>query len=212
MIRIMVVDDQSLMREGLKIILNSSKDMEVVDTCKDGKEAIEKCNYKRPDVVLMDIRMPVLNGVEAVKEIKKVNKNVKIIMLTTFDDEEYIVEAMGYGACGYLLKDIEAENLIDAIKDAFNDKMIMPTKVAQVLAQKALAIKEDKPKQEIYGLTERESEVAIMIAQGFTNKQIASALYISEGTVKNNVSTIYSKLEINDRTKLAVFLKENGIV
>lgn len=208
MIKIAIVDDQSLMREGLKVILNQYDDIDVVTIGEDGREAIEICRKYSIDVLLMDIRMPNLNGVLAVKEIRQFNTETKIIMLTTFDDEDYIVEAISYGASGYLFKDIEYDKLVSNIKDVYAGQYVMPTKVAQVLAKKLM--NQEKRKDEIkkYNLTARELEIIDLIKDGFSNKQIASVLYISEGTVKNYISSIYNKTDMNDRESLIELIKK----
>lgn len=245
MIKIIIVDDQSLMRDGLEIILNSCPQIEVADCGANGSEAVKLTEKIHPDLVLMDIRMPIMDGVEASKIIKKTFPDVKILLLTTFDDEELIISAVSAGISGYVFKDIEKDKLIEAIKDCIKGTFIMPSRVAQVLANHIPDIKadylhnsnindknkyttnvEDTNNKEIsdnelrinnqiifkkLGLTEREIQIAMMIVQGFNNHQIASSLYISDGTVKNYVSSIYSKTEMKDRLKLALYLKENGI-
>jgi DNA-binding NarL/FixJ family response regulator len=214
MIKVIVIDDQSLMRDGLEIILNSDSELKVVACGENGKEAIELSQRFIPDLVLMDLRMPIMGGVEATKVIKNRLPNVKVLLLTTFDDEEYIIEAMNSGASGYIFKDIEKVKLIEAIKECVKGSFIMPSKVAAILAKHAVK-KEQAPLKEDFkelNLTDREIEIAVMITEGFTNKQIASALYITDGTVKNYVSSIYSKIGINDRIKLALFFKEKGMV
>lgn len=212
MIKVIVIDDQSLMRDGLEIILNSDSDLNVVACGENGKEAIELTERFIPELVLMDLRMPVMGGVEATKIIKSRFPFVKILLLTTFEDEEYIIEAMNSGASGYIFKDIEKIKLIEAIKECVKGSFIMPSKVAAVLAKHAVNKKQVSLKESFHSmnLTDREIEIAVMIAEGFTNRQIASALYITDGTVKNYVSSIYSKTGINDRIKLVLFFKEKG--
>ncbi|MFL0250198.1 response regulator [Clostridium neuense] len=210
MIKVIVVDDQNLMRDGLEVILNSFSDIEVLACGENGEEALKLVGEFMPDLVLMDIRMPVMDGVTASKIIREKFPKVKILLLTTFDDEEYILNALSLGVSGYIFKDIEKEKLRQAIMDCIKGTFIMPTKVAEVLAKKV--VKEEKKVEEKklkLPLTEREAEVASMIADGFTNRQIASALYISDGTVKNYVSSIYSKLGIKDRTKLALYYRSH---
>lgn len=208
MINIIIVDDQSLLRDGLEIILNASPEINVSGCGSNGQEAVELVEKLKPDLVLMDIRMPVMDGVQAARIIRERFPGVKILLLTTFDDEELIINAMRSGVSGYVFKDIEKSKLIDAIKDCVKGTFIMPSRVAEVLAKNI-------PKKEIgrekLNLTEREMDIALMLSQGFTNRQIASALYISDGTVKNYVSSIYNKTGIKDRIKLALYLKEKGI-
>lgn len=215
MIKIVIVDDQSLMRDGLQIILNSYSQIEVLACGSNGKEALKLAEELQPDLVLMDIRMPEMDGVEASKIIKKRFPKIKILLLTTFDDEELIINAVSSGVSGYVFKDIEKEKLLQSIEDCIKGTFIMPSKVAQVLASHIPEMKTEASinteSAKKLDLTERETEIAVMISQGFSNRQIASALYISDGTVKNYVSSIYSKTGMRDRTKLALYLKKNGI-
>jgi DNA-binding NarL/FixJ family response regulator len=220
-IKVLIADDQALMRDGLKVLLNMEDDIEVVGTARDGKEVISLVDELNPDLVLMDIRMPGINGVEATRQIKERHPDIIILALTTFNDEEYIIDILNYGAKGYLLKDMDSEKLAKSIRDAFNGNLIMPSEVAVKLAQniskekKGNVLADSIPTHSFvtnkikdgFDFTQREMEIAAMLAQGFTNKQIASALYISEGTVKNNVSTIYSKIGISDRAAAAIFLR-----
>lgn len=214
-IKLLIVDDQTLMREGLKSLLELEEDIEVVGTAKDGVEALSLVCQFLPQVVLMDIRMPNMNGVECTKALKEKYKNIVILALTTFNEEEYIVDILNNGASGYLLKDMDSDKLIDAIKAAVKGNFILPSEVAVKLAKVASktskAIEKEKQLKlsEDFNLTERETEVALMLSQGFNNKQIALGLHISEGTVKNLVSSIYSKIDISGRAAAALFLKEN---
>ena len=214
-IKLLIVDDQTLMREGLKSLLDLEEDIEVVGTAKDGVEALSLVCQFLPQVVLMDIRMPNMNGVECTKAIKEKYKNIVILALTTFNEEEYIVDILNNGASGYLLKDMDSDKLIDAIKAAVKGNFILPSEVAVKLAKVASktskAIEKEKQLKlsEDFNLTERETEVAVMLSQGFNNKQIALGLHISEGTVKNLVSSIYSKIDISGRAAAALFIKEN---
>lgn len=229
MIKVLIADDQTLMRDGLRTILELEEEIEVAGTARDGAEALELCSKLSPDIVLMDIRMPNMDGVESTRLIKEKHPDIVVLILTTFNDDEYIVEALSHGASGYILKDIEGDDLIKAVIDASKGSFILPSNVAVKLAQRltrtqaeaneilssassknqaAPSLKKVKEENTL-NLSERELEVAKMLAQGFTNKQISSALYISEGTVKNYVSNIYSKIGITDRTAAALFLKDN---
>ena len=207
MIKIALVDDQVIIAEGLKRILNSYDGIEVIAIGKDGNEAEEIIKNNKIDVMLMDIRMPNVNGVEAVKNIRKINKEVKILMLTTFDDDEYIVEAMAYKANGYLFKDIHYDKLVESIKMAYNGEYIMEAKVAQVLAENISLDKNERIYKKLE-FTEREREIADLVKEGFSNKQIASALFISEGTVKNYVSNLYCKANVKNRVELVNLLND----
>jgi DNA-binding NarL/FixJ family response regulator len=212
MIRLLLVDDQTLMRDGLKTILDLEEDMEVIGTCDNGHTAYQLASELNPDVILMDIRMPLMNGVESVKLIKKEFPDIIVIMLTTFDDDEFIIEALSNGANGYLLKDINANKLIDAIRDGVNGTLLMPSIVAAKLAARLssplIPIKIQKQEM-LLDLSEREIEIALLLIKGYSNKQIASELFITEGTTKNYISSIYSKINISDRTKAVLFLKES---
>jgi DNA-binding NarL/FixJ family response regulator len=228
MIKVLIADDQTLMRDGLRTILELEENIEVVGTARDGAEALNFVSTLLPDIVLMDIRMPNMDGVESTRLIKEKYPDVVVLILTTFNDDEYIVEALSHGASGYILKDIEGDDLIKAVINASKGSFILPSDVAVKLAQRLTRIQDtsngpqsgtntgevDESTQSAtvkntLNLSEREFEIAKMLAQGFTNKQISSALYISEGTVKNYVSNVYSKIGITDRTAAALFLKES---
>jgi DNA-binding NarL/FixJ family response regulator len=213
-IRILIADDQALMRDGLKSILDLECDMKVIATAVNGLEASDMAQMLNPDVILMDIRMPGMNGVESVKIIKDKCPQSKVIMLTTFNDEEYIIDALASGASGYMLKDTEIDKLTEAIRDAFNGKMILPPTVAAKLAEGLSKIASRKKEDSLSGtlnFSEREMEIAGMLVQGFTNRQISSALFISEGTVRNYISGIYGKIGVSDRTNAVLYLKDQGV-
>lgn len=209
-IRVLIADDQTLMRDGLKTILELEENIDVVALAKDGQEALALCTSTHPDVALMDIRMPNMDGVEATKRIKEAYPEIMVLILTTFDDEEFIVKALSYGATGFILKDIDGDSLIKAVNDAYNGSFILPSKIAIKLA--GTISKTAKPPEDTaltsLSLSEKETEIAKMLAQGFTNKQISSALYISVGTAKNYVSSIYSKIGISDRTAAAIYIRK----
>ena len=211
-VNIMIVDDQSLFRDGLKTVLDLEKDLSVIATAANGKEALLSLNsITLPDLILLDIRMPEMDGVETVKQIKQFHPEIKVLMLTTFNDEEYVIEALANGANGYVLKDIEIEKLVEAIHDAIDEKMVLPPSVAAKLAAGLHKIIPQKPSPALAELSEREKEIATMLTQGFSNKQIATALFISEGTVRNYISNIYSKIEVKDRTNAILYFKNQGL-
>lgn len=209
-IKILIVDDQTLMRDGLKTILELEDNMEVIGTAKNGQEAIEFCNKKVPDLILMDIRMPIMDGVCSTKIIKSLYPDTIILILTTFNDDEYIIDALSYGASGYILKDIEGDALIKAINDAIKGSFMLPSdiaiKIAKRLTKNNIVTQEEK--QSLKEFSEREIEIAKLIAAGLSNKQIAAALFISEGTVKNYISNIYSKLGTSDRMGASLTIKK----
>lgn len=202
-IKVLVVDDQTILAEGIKSVLETDKDLEVVGLATDGFEALERVKEMRPNVVLMDIRMPNMNGVVATQRIKNDYPDVKVIVLTTFDDSDYILNAINNGASGYLLKDIGSTALIDAIKNAYAGDTILPTKIAKHIADAARNVSTDREfrLKRAFNMSDREVEIALMVYEGFTNRQIASALHISEGTARNYISTIYEKLACENRAE-----------
>ncbi len=202
MIKVMLVDDQMLLAEGIKAVLKSSPDLEVTAIASDGEQALAMCAKDRPDVVLMDIRMPNMNGVVATKKIKEFDESIKVLILTTFDDSDYILSAINNGASGYLLKDVGAQALIDAIKNAYAGDTILPAKIAKKITDVAAMVTSDRELKlrNAYGFSDREVEIALMIADGFTNRQIASALKLADGTARNYISTIYLKLGADSRS------------
>lgn len=211
-IKVMLVDDEQLIRSGLKIMLETYPDIEVIHQAGNGREAFECCKIEVPDVVLMDIRMPVSTGIEGTKLIKEAYPEVKIVMVTTFQDTEYIVEAMQYGASGYLLKDSSYEAIYDGIKVALSGKVVMDATVSEKLVmQPKVPTTIEKTDISSFGLTEREIELIRLVSQGLNSKEISEALFLSEGTVKNNISTILSKLALRDRTQLVIFAYDHHI-
>ena len=202
MIKVLLVDDQQILAEGIKSVLETSNEVEVVGIASDGVRAVEKVTEQKPDVVLMDIRMPNMNGVVATKKIKEIDDNIKIIILTTFDDSDYILSAINNGASGYLLKDIGATALIDAVKNAYAGDTILPAKIAKKITDAAAMISSDKEYKlkKAFNFSEREVEIALMLVDGFTNRQIASALKLSDGTARNYISAIYLKLGAEGRS------------
>ncbi len=200
-IRVLLADDQSILADGIKSVLSSCEEIEVVGIAQDGFEALDLLEKTSPDVVLMDIRMPNMNGVIATQEVKRRRPEVKVIILTTFDDSDYILNAINNGASGYLLKDTSSAALIDAIKNAYAGDTILPAKIAKRIADAARLVSNDREikLKRAYGLSDRETEIALMIYEGFTNKQVASALKLTDGTVRNYISLIYVKLEAENR-------------
>lgn len=201
MIKVLLVDDQQILAEGIKSVLETSKTIRVVGIALDGAQAVEKCAELKPDVVLMDIRMPNMNGVVATKRIKEIDDNIKIVILTTFDDSDYILSAINNGASGYLLKDIGSTALIDAVKNAYAGDTILPAKIAKKITDAAAMVSSDKEYKlkRAFNLSEREVEIALMLYDGFTNRQIATALKLSDGTARNYISAIYLKLGVDGR-------------
>ncbi|ERI93610.1 response regulator receiver domain protein [Clostridiales bacterium oral taxon 876 str. F0540] len=215
-IRIVIIDDQTLMRDGLKTILDLEDDMEVIGTAENGKKGLEIVESLKPDVALMDIRMPELNGVEATRLIKEKYPDTVVLVLTTFDDEDYIVDALCNGASGYMLKDMHGDKLIQAVRDGYEGNMIMQSNIAAKLAvrlSKNFSQKEQDSKLNLddFDLTEREIEIGKLIASGLTNKDISEKLFISLGTVKNYVTNIYNKLGVANRAAAVIHLRKIGL-
>lgn len=209
-IRVLLADDQSILADGIKSVLSSCPDLEVVGIASDGFEALQLTESCSPDVVLMDIRMPNMNGVIATQEIKRRRPDVKVLILTTFDDSDYILNAINNGASGYLLKDTSSAALIDAIKNAYEGDTILPAKIAKRIADAARMVSSDREikLKRAFGLSDREVEIAIMIYEGFTNKQIASALKLTDGTARNYISSIYEKMGASSSTDAVEVMKE----
>ena len=210
-IKLIIADDEMLIRTGLKIMLEASGNVEVLALAESGRAAFEAGKEHQPDVVLMDIRMPESNGIEGTKLIKEAFPEVKVLIVTTFQDTEYIVEAVQNGASGYLLKDSSPEAILDGIKVALSGKVVMDTVISEALLTNTTVEKSASFDAEKWGLTPREVELIQQVAQGLSNKEIAQTLFLSEGTVKNNISTILSKLELRDRTQLVIFAYENKL-
>jgi len=211
-IRIAIIDDEKLIREGLKIILSTYKDIEVVGMGENGLEALDICRTNNIDLVLMDIRMPICDGVEGTKLIKTEFPNTKVLILTTFRDIEYIEEALKNGASGYLLKDSSYDLIHEGIKaSVIGNIVIHPDIALDILEHKNSSTNPNKILKE-YCLTDKEYEIIKLIAEGLSNKEISEKLFLSEGTVKNNVSTILSKLGLRDRTQLAIFAYKNNLI
>ncbi len=209
-IKVMIVDDQPILSEGIKSVLSTSDALEVIGVAEDGRDALDKMENNVPDVVLLDIRMPNMNGVVATGEIKKKYPSVKVLILTTFDDSDYILSALNNGACGYLLKDIGGAALIDAVKNAYAGDTILPAKIAKKISDAAKNVSADRELRlkKAFGFSERETEIAVMLYEGFNNRQIASALNLSEGTSRNYISAIYVKLGCDNRADAIRKMKE----
>ena len=205
-IRVLIVDDQRLVREGIASLLEIQDGIAVIGTAVDGQQAIAQAEEALPDVILMDIRMPVMDGIQATETIRARLPECKVLMLTTFDDDEYIIQSLRAGAYGYLLKDTPAENLAQAIKLTYAGIYQLAPSVAGKLVGNWQTDTAKRPPEPIeYDLTERELEVLRLLATGASNREIAEQLVISEGTVKNHISHILSRLGLRDRVQAALY-------
>ncbi|SDC85006.1 response regulator [Geotoga petraea] len=216
MIKVMLVDDQDLIREGIKMILSLCEEIEVVDEAANGKEAFEKVKKNKDiDVILMDIKMPEMNGVEATKKIKELENSPKVVILTTFKDDEYLFEALKNGADGYILKDVKSDEIVEAIKTVYSGNMLLRSEMAEKILKFINGINKEEKKKEVSisgpyeSLTQREVEIAVLISEGKSNKEISETLYITEGTVKNHLTRILAKLQLRDRTQLALYVNKH---
>ncbi|MEH2298490.1 response regulator transcription factor [Nostoc sp.] len=208
MIKVLLVDDQGLIRQGLRVLLELEPDIEIVGEAENGEQAINLVAKFQPDVVLLDIRMPIMDGVAATREIQKRFAKTKILVLTTFDDDEYVSAALQNGAMGYLLKDTPSEELAVAIRAVYKGyTQLGPGIVKKLLTQFShVALTQSPPvPSSLAELTPREKEVLRLIATGASNREIAQQLYISEGTVKNHVTNILNRLNLRDRTQAAIW-------
>lgn len=215
MIKLLLADDQDILTEGLKLILGAEEDIEIIGTANNGKKTYDLCRLRHPDVVLMDIQMPEVNGVEATAMIKNDFPHIKIIVLTTFNDDEYIYDALKNGASGYLLKDTSPSEILKAVRTVHNGGALIQSEVAVKVINKFSQLanetvdKNIDPKAEL--LTEREIEICRLIAEGKNNQEIAEELFLSQGTVKNHITRVLIKLDLRDRTQLAVFTIKNDL-
>lgn len=210
-IRVLIADDHHVVRRGLVFFLKTQQDIEIVGEAKNGQEAIELAEKFRPDIVLMDLEMPVLNGIEATREIKKQCPEIKVMMLTSFSDQDHVIPAIEAGASGYQLKDIEPDELVKAIFQLMSgENQLHPKATTHLLSH--LSGKSHSDRRPVDELTKREIEVLQEIAKGKSNKEIAADLFITEKTVKTHVSNLLAKLELADRTQAALYAVRNGIL
>jgi DNA-binding NarL/FixJ family response regulator len=206
-VRVLVVDDQRLVREGIASLLDLQPGIAVVGMAADGKEAVERALALTPDVVLMDVRMPEMDGVAAVAVLHSRCPSTRVVMLTTFDDEQYVVQALRAGASGYLLKDLPATELTEAVRLAHAGVTQLGEEAAHHVAA---ALKTHQAPTDV--LTARETDVLRMVASGATNREIAARLYLSEGTVKNHISRILARLGLRDRTQAAIYARDHDLL
>lgn len=224
MIKVLIADDIQILRQGLKAILSLDEDIEVVATAENGQEAFQKCKVYQPDVVLMDMRMPEYDGAHGIRSIKAELPQVKVLVLTTFDDDETIAKAVESGADGYILKEMEDEKVIASVKAVHSGISVFKDGVYDRMRQKINAIPQQAEAtsdsvggyyslldHEEISFTERELDMLKLLAEGYDNKEIADELCLADGTVRNNLSRLLEKVQAKDRTQLAVYAVKNGL-
>ncbi len=216
MIKVMVVDDQVLLKQTLLFMLGQDDEISVFDGGADGLEAIENCANYRPDVILMDLNMPKMGGLKAMKRIKELYPTVRVMVLTTFEDDQSIFKSLENGADGYIVKDIKPEELILAVKSVYNNLYVMHSNVLEVLKEEILRITHERQKNndtiDRYDLSPMEIKIIQQMVNGKSNKEIAAKLNFTEGTIKNKVSKLLSKLGLKDRTQIAVFAIKHNLI
>jgi DNA-binding NarL/FixJ family response regulator len=212
-VRVLLVDDQDMVRAGFRLLLGAEDDVEVVGEARDGRQAVDETRRLRPDVVLMDIQMPVLDGIEATRELTAADDPARVVILTTFERDDYVFEALRAGAAGFLLKNAPPEDLVDAIHVvAGGDALLAPSVTRRVCEQFAANGVAPSRLHELDDLTDREREVLVLVARGLSNAEIAARLYLGEATVKTHVSRTLAKLGVRDRVQAVVTAYETGLV
>ncbi|MFX3617649.1 MAG: response regulator [Sporolactobacillus sp.] len=213
--RVIICDDQVIVREGLKMLLSLHDELEIVAEAKNGQDLLDQLKRLEADVILMDIRMPIMDGIEATKAVKALYPQIKIIILTTFNEDEYIINGLRNGADGYILKDAGSEEIVSAIKAAKTNSMLLNDKIALKVISALRANSEDEAvahDSKLSLLTQREKDVANELKSGKSNKAIGQDLFITEGTVKNYVSRILDKLELSNRSELVIYMQNNSSI
>ena len=211
-IRVLLVDDQALVRSGFRLILETREDLEVVGEAEDGREAVELARRLHPDVILMDVRMPHVDGVEATRRLSALGEPARVLILTTFDLDEYVYEAIRAGASGFLLKDVQPAQLVDAVRVvAAGEALLAPTVTRRLLDHFAGQLPGARRPPELERLTERELEILTLLAEGLSNAELAERLFLSETTVKTHVSSVLRKLELRDRVQAVVLAYKAGL-
>ncbi|MEU3770406.1 response regulator transcription factor [Amycolatopsis keratiniphila] len=210
-VRVLIVDDQALFREALATLLEVQPEIDVVGEAANGEEAVRLCAELSPDVALMDLRMPVLDGIAATARLRAGQPGVRVLALTTFDDDEDVFAALRAGAVGYLLKDVSSTRLVEALVAAQRGESVLQPSVAAKLVARVARLPAETPRPSVTPLSDRELEVVRLLADGRSNREIAKTLFLAEGTVKNLVTSVLSKLQVRDRTQAALRAKELGL-
>lgn len=213
-IKVLIADDIQILRQGLKAVLEQDEGIQVVTLAENGKEAFEKCAAYQPDVVLMDMRMPDYDGAYGIRSIKDRHPHIKVLVLTTFDDEETIDKAVSSGADGYILKEMSDEKVIASVKSVYAGISVFGSGVYQTMRghmEEGKTKESFSPQKSDLEFTERERDVIKLVAQGYDNKEIAAQLFLAEGTVRNQISKLLEKVELKDRTQLAIYAVKHGL-
>lgn len=213
-IKVLIADDIQILRQGLKAVLEQDEGIQVVTLAENGKEAFEKCAAYEPDVVLMDMRMPDYDGAYGIRSIKDRHPHIKVLVLTTFDDEETIDKAISSGADGYILKEMSDEKVIASVKSVYAGINVFGSGVYQTMRshmEEGKAKESFSPQKSDLEFTERERDVIKLVAQGYDNKEIAAQLFLAEGTVRNQISKLLEKVDLKDRTQLAIYAVKHGL-
>ncbi|NEB07943.1 response regulator transcription factor [Streptomyces coelicoflavus] len=213
-IRLLIVDDQELIRTGFRLFLQTQHDLEVVGEAADGHEALDRAAALRPDVVLMDVRMPLMDGVEATSRLTASNSSPRVLILTTYDLDEYVFGALRAGASGFLLKDASRDRLLEAIRVVHaGEALLSPSITRRLIEDYATRAAPVRPRAAVLaGLTPREREILLLVARGLSNPEIAAQLVVTEATVKSHIGSMFAKLQLRDRAQAVVFAYENGVV
>ncbi|MFE5602632.1 response regulator [Streptomyces coelicoflavus] len=213
-IRLLIVDDQELIRTGFRLFLQTQHDLEVVGEAADGHEALDRAAALRPDVVLMDVRMPLMDGVEATSRLTASNSSPRVLILTTYDLDEYVFGALRAGASGFLLKDASRDRLLEAIRVVHaGEALLSPSITRRLIEDYATRAAPVRPRATVLaGLTPREREILLLVARGLSNPEIAAHLVVTEATVKSHIGSMFAKLQLRDRAQAVVFAYENGVV
>jgi DNA-binding NarL/FixJ family response regulator len=209
--RVIICDDQALIRDGLAMLLGLEPDIEVVGLAQEGAEAVELATHQQPDLVLMDLKMPGMNGIEATRQLRVRFPSMHVLVLTTYDDDEWLFDAIRAGASGYLLKDLPREEVVRAVRGTVDGQSFIDPSVAGKLLKQVGGGKQQPASHLTDRLTGREMEVLDLLAQGCTNGEIAARLYLSEGTVRNHLSAVFGKLQVTDRTQAAIIAIRHGL-
>ncbi|HQN69168.1 MAG TPA: response regulator transcription factor [Anaerolineaceae bacterium] len=212
MIKIIIADDQEIVCEGLKKILQSDPEIKVIGIANNGQQALDLVHHQTPDLVLMDLQMPIMNGVQAIRQLRKTHPDLPVIVLTTYMDDKWLFDAIRAGATGYLLKDSPRQELIDAIKGTLSGNVYLDPSVARKVLDSVAASPEPVESDEDFDLSERERDILQLLVEGLSNAEIAHRLYLSEGTVRNYLSSLFVKLDVSDRTQAVVVALRRGLV